>query len=116
MISIAVVKPGAVLARPVVTPKGVLMAPEGIELTEMHLATFMTSGIVEIDIIGNDVRPQRHVPQVKIEEIRRILDKRFALMEDTNNQLMRDLRAVTEEVLVDRVRTQDDASEQLRGH
>lgn len=51
-ISVEKVKPGMVLADKVMTPKKMMLLPEGAELTVAHLITFQTWGITEVNIVG----------------------------------------------------------------
>ncbi|MCH2206960.1 MAG: hypothetical protein MK132_13970 [Lentisphaerales bacterium] len=52
LINVEKVKPGMVLAEKVMTPKKMMLLPEGIELTAAHLITFQTWGVTEVNIVG----------------------------------------------------------------
>lgn len=54
IISVEKVEPGMVLAEKVMTPKRMMLLPEGVELTAAHLITFQTWGITEVNIVGED--------------------------------------------------------------
>lgn len=54
VISVEKVEPGMVLAEKVMTPKRMMLLPEGVELTAAHLITFQTWGITEVNIVGED--------------------------------------------------------------
>ena len=54
IISVEKVEPGMVLAEKVLTPKNMMLLPEGVTITEGHMVTFRTWGITEVNVIGAD--------------------------------------------------------------
>lgn len=52
IISVDKVKPGMVLAEKVLTAKNMMLLPEGVTITEGHMMTFRTWGIVEVNVLG----------------------------------------------------------------
>lgn len=52
IISVDKVEPGMVLAEKVLTPKNMMLLPEGVTITEGHMVTFRTWGITEVNIVG----------------------------------------------------------------
>ena len=51
-ISVDKVEPGMVLAEKVLTPKNMMLLPEGVTITEGHMLTFRTWGISEVNVVG----------------------------------------------------------------
>lgn len=52
IISVDSVEPGMVLAEKVLTPKNMMLLPEGVTITEGHMVTFRTWGIAEVNVVG----------------------------------------------------------------
>lgn len=52
IISVDNVEPGMVLAEKVLTPKNMMLLPEGVTITEGHMVTFRTWGISEVNVVG----------------------------------------------------------------
>lgn len=52
IISVDNVEPGMVLAEKVLTPKNMMLLPEGVTITEGHMVTFRTWGITEVNVSG----------------------------------------------------------------
>ena len=53
IISVDKVEPGMVLAEKVLTPKNMMLLPEGVTITEGHMMTFRTWGITEVNVVGS---------------------------------------------------------------
>ena len=52
IISVDKVEPGMVLAEKVLTPKNMMLLPEGVTISEGHMLTFRTWGITEVNVVG----------------------------------------------------------------
>jgi len=52
IISVDKVQPGMVLAEKVLTAKNMMLLPEGVTITEGHMMTFRTWGIIEVNVVG----------------------------------------------------------------
>lgn len=113
-IALADVQAGTVLAGPVYSARGLLLAPAGTVITEAHLATFASWGVVEADVVADPTavaEGARQLDQAQIDEVRRLVDERFVL-NMVPNPLMREVRRVTEQILMRRLLKQQESQSQ----
>lgn len=82
IISVDSVKPGMVLAEKVLTPKNMMLLPEGVTITEGHMVTFKTWGITEVNIVGEGADEEG---SVMTEEEREALEKEVRHIFKHNN-------------------------------
>lgn len=82
IISVDSVKPGMVLAEKVLTPKNMMLLPEGVTITEGHMVTFKTWGITEVNIVGEGADEEG---AVMTEEEREALEKEVRHIFKHNN-------------------------------
>ena len=104
-IALADVEEGAVLASAVYSARGLLLAPAGTVITAAHLATFASWGVVEADIVADasaEAAGPRQLDETQLDEVRRQVEERFSL-NTTPNPLMREVRRVTEQILIRRL-------------
>jgi hypothetical protein len=103
-IALADVEEGAVLASAVYSARGLLLAPAGTVITAAHLATFASWGVVEADIVADSsaAAGPRQLDEAQLDEVRQQVEERFSL-NTTPNPLMREVRRVTEQILIRRL-------------
>lgn len=82
IISVDNVKPGMVLAEKVLTPKNMMLLPEGVTITEGHMVTFKTWGITEVNIVGEGADDEG---SAMTEEERETLEKEVRYIFKHNN-------------------------------
>jgi hypothetical protein len=71
---------GMVLARPVVSPQGQLLAPKGTALTARHVRLFRMWGVTEADIEGHggEAAPVTPFSEAERQAIEQSIGQRFA--------------------------------------
>ncbi len=107
-VAIADAQPGAMLSQPVYSPRGILLAPDGAVLTEAHLAIFASWGVQSISIAGEAPAATSSTRQLTAEQqeaIHDLVEDRFSLVVPMF-PFMREVRRVTEEILVKRLQAQ----------
>ena len=105
IVAVAELQPGAVLGQPVYSPRGILLAAAGTVLTATHLATFNSWGVVEVTVVGDESSDQAAAPamdEAQILAIQQLVEDRFSLVVPLN-PFMREVRRVTEQLLMRRV-------------
>lgn len=113
-IALADVQAGAILATPVYSSRGLLLAPAGTVITEAHLATFASWGVVEADVVADPsavTAGPRQLDEAQIAEVQRLVEERFAL-NTAPNPLLREVRRVTEQILIRRLLKQQESQSQ----
>lgn len=101
IIEVSEAQAGSVLAQPVHSPRGILLAPEGARLSETHLTTFASWGVRFIDVIGDARSEEAPLDEALVEAVRAQLDERFAPAQPLS-PLMREVRQAAEQIVLQR--------------
>lgn len=102
-INISELKPGMVLEKPVYSPQGALLLPEGAELTDRNIFVLKTWGVTEVDIKGVE-KEETHTtlsPEQE-KEIDEEIKKKFYHW-DTENEFAKEIIRIAKKIKISSV-------------